>query len=141
MLVSGSPPIRAKKLRYYTDPNFRDRILPAPILPDGPYADCPKARADDWAKRVAITDLRLAGGDESQSEADPGGLEQQRHPALGEEAVKQPDSKEQAAQIDVGDDGDSLVQDATALDRARLPVLDRGHGLNESSGRDLLPGF
>ena len=141
VLVSGSPPIRAKKLRYYTDPNFRDRILPAPILPDGPYADCPKARADDWAKRVAITDLRLAGGDESPSEADPGGLEQQRHPALGEEAVKQPDSKEQAAQIDVGDDGDSLVQDATALDRARLPVLARGHGLNESSGRDLLPGF
>ncbi|MCP4129171.1 MAG: type IV secretory system conjugative DNA transfer family protein, partial [Gammaproteobacteria bacterium] len=34
VLVSGTPPIQAKKLRYYEDDNFTPRCLPAPHLPD-----------------------------------------------------------------------------------------------------------
>ncbi|TIR41936.1 MAG: conjugal transfer protein TraG, partial [Mesorhizobium sp.] len=52
VLVSGLPPIRAKKLRYYQDQNFTDRVLPAPVLHDGPYADCPASRPDGWTGQV-----------------------------------------------------------------------------------------
>ncbi|XHS00682.1 hypothetical protein ACFB49_22810 [Sphingomonas sp. DBB INV C78] len=48
VMVSGLPPIRAKKLAYYKDADFRTRVLPPPVLADGPYADRPAPRSDDW---------------------------------------------------------------------------------------------
>jgi type IV secretion system protein VirD4 len=49
VLVSGTPPIRARKLQYYTDRNFLARCLPAPTLSEGPYQDVPTARGSDWS--------------------------------------------------------------------------------------------
>ena len=48
-MVSSVAPIKAKKLRYYADANFKRRVLPPPTLADGQYADAPPARADDWS--------------------------------------------------------------------------------------------
>ena len=48
VMVSGHPPIRAVKLRYYRDNNFAVRMLPSPALSDGKYIDCPRSRSDDW---------------------------------------------------------------------------------------------
>ena len=43
VMVAGTPPIRAKKARYYEDARFKERILPPPALA------APKiARPDDW---------------------------------------------------------------------------------------------
>ena len=44
VLVSGVPPIRASKLKYYADRNFLARRLPAPKLGDGRYVDVPPPR-------------------------------------------------------------------------------------------------
>ena len=49
VMVSGHPPIKAKKLRYYLDRNFTGRVLKAPVLVAGAYADRPAVRADDWS--------------------------------------------------------------------------------------------
>ena len=49
VMVSSVAPIRAKKLRYYVDANFKDRVLPPPVLAVGRYADAPPARPDDGA--------------------------------------------------------------------------------------------
>ncbi|WP_153605640.1 IncP-type conjugal transfer protein TraG, partial [Pseudomonas aeruginosa] len=49
VMVSSVAPIRAKKLRYYVDANFKDRVLPPPVLAVGRYADAPPARPDDWS--------------------------------------------------------------------------------------------
>ena len=49
VLVSGLPPIRARKLKYYTDRNFLDRRLTCPRLSTGRYADVPPPRPDDWS--------------------------------------------------------------------------------------------
>lgn len=50
VMVSGQPPIRAHKIRYFTDANFTARVLPPPELSiTGPYADAPPARPDDWS--------------------------------------------------------------------------------------------
>jgi type IV secretion system protein VirD4 len=71
VLVSGLPPIRARKLKYYTDRNFLTRRLPPPSLDFLPYADAPPARAHDWSGPVRTPDPRLAklGADAEADEA------------------------------------------------------------------------
>ncbi len=59
VLVSGAPPIRAGKLKYYADQNFLTRRLPAPQLAGERYGDVPPARQDDWSGRTRQTDARL----------------------------------------------------------------------------------
>jgi type IV secretion system protein VirD4 len=49
VMVSGRPPIRAGKLRYYADHNFLARRLAAPALVPDRYHDAPPPRADDWS--------------------------------------------------------------------------------------------
>ncbi|HXI87734.1 MAG TPA: conjugal transfer protein TraG, partial [Parvularculaceae bacterium] len=54
VMVSGQPPIRATKLRYFEDANFTSRVRPPPALAaDGPYGDRPPCRADDWSGLVS----------------------------------------------------------------------------------------
>ncbi|HQF30109.1 MAG TPA: conjugal transfer protein TraG, partial [Hyphomicrobiales bacterium] len=45
VMVAGTPPIRAKKARYYEDVRFKERILPPPEL-----ARPAQGRPDDWSK-------------------------------------------------------------------------------------------
>lgn len=142
VLVSGLAPIRAKKLRYYEDKNFTERVLPAPELIDGDYADKPGTRPDDWGKQVRKADSRLAAEDESKSmSTDEGGMQQQRHPGLGEEVVK-PAEPEQADLPNLLDDDSDSVADKQSLDRA-ANASSRVYGVNEAMGqdRDLLEGF
>ena len=48
VLVAGSPPVRALKLRYYEDQNFTERLKDAPD-----FAACiPGAREDDWGTEI-----------------------------------------------------------------------------------------
>ncbi|OIQ95033.1 conjugal transfer protein TraG [mine drainage metagenome] len=49
VMVSGHAPIRARKIRYYRDGNFKCRVLAPPLLMPGRYADVPPARSDDWS--------------------------------------------------------------------------------------------
>lgn len=49
VMVSGVSPMRAKKLRYYEDPELSRRVLPAPALSMAGYADLPPPRTDDWS--------------------------------------------------------------------------------------------
>src|SRR3546814_2367499 len=78
VLVSGMAPIRAKKLRYFKDRNFRARLVPPPTLGDGEYPDRPQGRPDDWSGYVRAPDSRLGKTDDELSAADDGGLQQQR---------------------------------------------------------------
>ena len=47
-MVSSVAPIKAKKLRYYADANFKRRVLPRPRWRTG-CADTPPSRPDDWS--------------------------------------------------------------------------------------------
>jgi type IV secretion system protein VirD4 len=60
-LISGAPPIRAKKLQYYRDRNFIGRRLPVVSLApsNGRYPDAPPAKANDWSGITAAPDRRL----------------------------------------------------------------------------------
>jgi type IV secretion system protein VirD4 len=142
VLISGLPPIRAAKLRYFEDRNFTARVLPEPVLAQGPYADRPAARADDWSGRSAVAlpcEVPANLGEESG-----GGLQQERHHGLPPKRRVKRTHPDQLDLLGLGDDGANPVVDAAAMDRLRppSPVL-AAHAVNEGSGRggDLLPSF
>jgi len=138
VLVSGLPPIRARKLRYFEDGRFRCRLTEAPALAEGPYADRPMSRRNDWADLRAQVDPAVA--DEEEQGADGGGLQQERHPRLPGE--RPPAPHEQAEPAAPGDDDDDCAPDSRLL--SRLPGLSpvvAAHAANEAEGPDLLPSF
>jgi type IV secretion system protein VirD4 len=63
VLVSGLPPLRAKKARYYEDPQFKRRILdpPEPTPTSPGLRGAPPKPDDDWTGRV----VQRAPGDEA----------------------------------------------------------------------------
>src|SRR3546814_19036202 len=81
VLVSGMAPIRAKKLQYYKDANFRSRLVPPPALAIGDYPDRPKGRPDDWTGLVSAPDSPLGKADEDGGAAEDGGVQQPRNPS------------------------------------------------------------
>ncbi len=152
VMVSGQPPIRAKKLRYFEDANFTGRVCPPPILKhDGPYGDRPHLRADDWSGQVRSlhADLvkpwteRVSGGDEDNANEDSGGLN--RHPALPDEAPAKPEP-EKAPDAGLLDD-EFDPNDAKRMDQLarNAAVVRRAHALNNGMGDqaddDLMPSF
>ncbi|EHK54538.1 conjugal transfer protein TraG [Allomesorhizobium alhagi] len=143
VLVSGLAPIRAKKLRYYEDPNFTERVLSAPVLNDGDYVDRPAPRADDWSGQVRGVDRRLLAGDE-RSDAiseDEGGVQQQRHPGLPEEVAAAKQEPDQSDLFGPPDDDGDMAAEKKVIDR--ISNAARAYGINESMGedKDILPGF
>ena len=143
VLVSGLAPIRAQKLRYYEDRNFTSRLAPPPALADGTYSDKPKARSNDWGSFARRPDPRLAAvEDVADDESEDGGLEQQRHPGLAEEATPKPEQPKQLDLLAADQDEGDLAADQKAMDRTRgLSAVARGYGIDEAGGRDLLPGL
>jgi len=59
VMVSGTPPIRGKKLQYYADHNFLARRRPAPELAAERTSDLPAARGDDWSGQTREPHARL----------------------------------------------------------------------------------
>ena len=72
VLVSGMPPIRAQKLKYYEDRNFITRRLPAPVLATARFAGSPPQRANDWSGQMRRTDERLERAWSDLVTAEPG---------------------------------------------------------------------
>ena len=140
VLVAGLAPIRARKLRYFEDDNFAPRRLDPPALASGFYSDRPPCRSDDWSGLARSPDVRLATDGEEEAMESEGGLQQQRHPRLGEDAVLRPSETAVVAQT-AGDDEVELVAEQRGLDRLRgLDAVGRGFAFAESDG-DLLPGI
>lgn len=91
VLVSGVPPIRARKLRYYADRNFLARRLTAPEFGGDQYADVPPARPDDWSGQTRTTDARL---DKVWSELLAGGVDDEGRVRPRETPRRKPDKTE-----------------------------------------------
>ncbi len=137
VMVSSVAPIKAKKLRYYADANFKRRVLPPPTLADGRYADAPPSRPDDWSG-LAIppvpTALAAASADalENLGSADDGGP--RRQPELSETVAYDPELVAPAADLGLLDDDDLPLplprQFDPAMQRtARLASLDPNDGI------------
>lgn len=135
VLVAGHPPVRAKKLRYYEDRNFKGRVLPAPRLGSELYPDLPEARADDWQGHVRGTDARLGTESDEADEATEGGLQQVRHPGHELEPIA-PVDLTPADPLGLGDDEVDAAADERAMDLAQAIATTRTvYGLDSGSGR------
>jgi type IV secretion system protein VirD4 len=76
VLVSGNPPIRAKKLRYFADRNFLSRVLTPPTSATADDTDAPLRRPDVWSGLVRGPHPELEKGWRAlmaASSAQPGG--------------------------------------------------------------------
>lgn len=147
VLVSGLAPIRAKKLRYYEDENFKDRVAPAPILAEDGYEDRPNPRTDDWSGQIRGTHIALAAAlarELGEDDDEEGGLGRDRHPGLPEERESEAGPSDQGVDQSAGDDESDTVSDQSALARLRqVTAITRAHAMNAGEGpdRNLLPEF
>ena len=136
-MVSSVAPIKAKKLRYYADANFKRRVLPPPTPADGQYADAPPARADDWSGLVIpaappAPATASADGLENLGSADDGGP--RRQPELTEAVAYDPELAAPTADLGLLDDDDLPLPLPRQLDpamqrTARLASLDPNDGI------------
>jgi len=139
VMVSGHPPIKAQKLRYYADANFKRRVLPPPALAQGRYADAPAARPDDWSALaipslpVAPAAAGLADITDAADAADEGGP--RRQPELSEAVAYNPAPEHVASDLALLDDEDDAPLplpsqlDPRLQRAARLAALDPDDGI------------
>ena len=142
VLVSGIAPIRAKKLRYFEDDNFRARLSTPPDISEHGHADFPASRAHDWHDRVRGADSRLTRSDDDVREGDEDGAEQQRHPGLSEEREQKDKPPKQLDLLGLERDDTDPGTDKHAMDRAGPSgALVRAHAINQGPGSGTLPSF
>ena len=130
VMVSGHPPIKAKKLRYYQDRNFTTRALAAPVLAAVPYADRPAARPDDWSGGAPLAAPVATSGGDTSGFADEGG--HQLKPEL--DVTAEPSSLLDDDGLLTLDDEDDAPLRPQDVDRqlartARLAALDPDDGI------------
>jgi type IV secretion system protein VirD4 len=128
VLISGCPPIRAKKARYFEDPEMQARILTPPALtnPKAPRTDerLPAAPAGDWADAVVAP----AASDTE----DPANAGIRREPELPEHEEIMPEPPKPVHEFDPPDEEpDDEVQRQRIMQRtfgtvARQVSLDPG---------------
>ena len=135
VMVSGHPPIKAQKIRYYLDANFKTRMQPPPTLTLGRYADVPAARADDWSA-LAVPTVPATSTTAGRGElTDDGGPRQQ--PELSEIATYSPEPEQPASDLSLLDDDDFPLPLPNQPDSisprlqrtARLAALDPDDGI------------
>ena len=136
VMVSSVAPIKATKLRYYADTNFKQRVMPPPALADGQYADAPPARADDWSGLAIPAVLTPPAAGEAEgfpASTDDGGP--RRQPELSETVAYDPELAAPAADLALLDDDDDLPLplprqlDPPMQRVARLASLDPNDGI------------
>ncbi|UCZ75607.1 conjugal transfer protein TraG [Dickeya zeae] len=127
VMVSSVAPIKAKKLRYYADVNFKRRVLPPPTLAASRYADAPPRQPDDWSGLVipaiptALTAVGLTGNDTGTS--DDGGP--RRQPELSEVAEYHPEQEPASNDLALLDDDDLPLPAFASFPRQLDPAIQR----------------
>ncbi|MEO3431885.1 conjugal transfer protein TraG [Inquilinus sp. CAU 1745] len=134
VLVSGAPPIRAKKARYYEDRQLKARILAPPKPASSQASSDVAASTDDWSARPPIA-APAPPRKESAAEAVDGDGGVRREPALPEHEDIAPEPspvrEEFAALDDDADDDAGRARQMQGRFRsvARQVALDPGDGI------------
>ena len=101
VLVSGCHPIRAKKARYYEDPQLKTRILPPPTLSGRDVLPGPRglqtASESDWADAIVATPT-------AAPVEDPANAGIRREPELPEHEEIAPEPKKAVREFESMDD-------------------------------------
>ncbi|MGH7119528.1 MAG: type IV secretory system conjugative DNA transfer family protein, partial [Acetobacteraceae bacterium] len=115
VMVSGCPPIRAKKARYYEDPELAVRILPPPILtknkPTTTDEDPDAPQNGDWSDTV----IAAESGSDTEDTANAG---IRREPELPEHEEVAPEPRKSVQEFEpIEDEPDDEVQRQRVMQR------------------------
>ena len=132
VMVAGTPPIRAKKARYYEDKRLNERILPPPE-PAPPL----QRKPDDWSDLPLPTGsgVRQQTSEMLGEDEDPTGSERRHQPELSRvEPVDEKKPVENEFEIDLTDDTEDDTARTSRMTRvmqgvARQVSLDPGDGM------------
>lgn len=138
VMLSGCPPIRALKVRYYQDRRFTTRILPPPdlaaLLRDGDPA------IDVWCGRVVAEDTPSApsppDAGSNADDTDDANSGVRREPELPEHEDIAPERPDPAAEFDIPD-SDPEVEAQRAADLRRQGNIIRQAGMDRNDGLEL----
>ncbi|MGX1101439.1 conjugal transfer protein TraG [Amorphus sp. MBR-141] len=134
VMVAGTPPIRAKKARYFEDARLQERILPPPDPAAAPSA--PNPSSDDWTNRLVAAASRSATAVTSYDEGDPANASIRREPELPEhEEIVAPPPPEQEFEF-LDDEPDVDAAKARAM-RQRMRMVARQASMNPDDGIEL----
>lgn len=130
-MISGHPPVRAKKLRYFEDRNFTERVLPPPSPSAAGTCDRPPPHPHDWLAALPPPSCHQVPRAASAGVEDEGGglsrEESVLDARLSESGPKALDGLGLSPEFDETDD---LFEPEAALARAaRLAPLDPEDGL------------
>ena len=125
VMVSGAPPVRAKKLRYFEDGNFTCRVLP----PASVSREASPA-SHDWRETVACRAVTCRAVQGADNESD-GGVELQPELDLPEARLPIDLATDEAPDIE---DANVSEQDAHLRNLRRAVAIDRGD-------KNFLPDF
>lgn len=127
VMVAGAPPIRAKKLKYYADRNFANRILPE-VNPA--QANIELSSASEWDGYTATVHAGLLDTDEGDSGPD-------LNPKLAKDPNTAPDIETGSEPLDLENNADPSLQrdffgapiaEADAFDELTTPRFLQGRG-------------
>jgi type IV secretion system protein VirD4 len=137
VLVSGVPPIRARKARYYEDPRLAERVVPPP-KPSSLGRDG-SAATDDWSQLPAPPNVAEPGSlsGARQSVDDPANSGIRREPDLPEHEDIAPETSRPPPEFDfTEDEGDGDAIRARVL-RTSVPGLARQAAMDPGDGLEL----
>jgi len=134
VMVAGTPPIRAKKARYFEDRRFQERVLPPPAL-----AKPAAGKPDDWSvlPLPSRPQLDAAALQDSTGDDDTTGSERRQQPELT--AAKPVERKAPIANefdLDGPDDADDDAARTGRLNQVMQGVA-RQVSLDPNDGMDL----
>lgn len=139
VLVSGVPPIRAKKARYFEDPRLTERVLPPPKLE--PLDREESARADDWsrlpppANRSVSKPVSVSGARPRVDDAANSGI--RREPELPQHEDIVPEVSKPSTEFDFPEGGDDGVAVRARVMRTNGPGLARQAAMDPGDGLEL----
>jgi len=134
VMVAGISPIRARKVRYYEDPRFKDRIVPPPLKPE-PL----EAGRDEWSTLPLPPKPKLHANSSGSAgdEEDTTDSERRRQPELSRtQAVEKKSPIENEFEIDPLDDDQEEVARNSRMNRTMQRVA-RQVSLDPNDGMDL----
>ena len=136
VMVAGTPPIRAKKARYFEDRRFKERIVAPPTL-----AKSNRPSSDVWTRLPvpARPVAALAGADAAADagDEDPTGSERRHQPELNRAApVEKKAPIDNEFEVGLDDDAD---EDAARISRANqvMQGVARQVSLDPNDGMEL----
>ncbi|WNV11815.1 conjugal transfer protein TraG [Tardiphaga sp. 709] len=136
VMVAGTPPIRAKKTRYYEDHRFTERVLPPP----DPAKSGRSRRTDGWSllKPQTPDTALLAEIERAEKDAANSGLRREPelpdHVAIARETTDPRPAEEFAIVID--DEADDAARQARIL-RQQMRGIARQVSLDPNDGMEL----